>query len=141
MARNFSQGKYTVKNKEKYAGKGEPTYRSSWELHFMRFCDDNPNILEWASEPIAIPYRNPLSNKRSNYVPDFFILYKDKAGKKIAEMIEIKPHGQSMLTEKMNEKQRATVAVNMAKWEAARAWCKQQKLKFRVVTEKDMFRQ
>lgn len=136
----FAKGKYNPKNKSKYIGKVTPTYRSSWELTFMNFCDDNINVVEWASEPFSIPYRNPLSNKRSNYVPDFFVTYQDKNGRRISEVIEVKPLKQSMITEKMNEKARMTVAVNLAKWEAATAWCKQQKLKFRVVTEKDIYR-
>jgi hypothetical protein len=28
---------------------------------------------------------------------------------------------------------------NMAKWEAASAWCKQKKLRFRIVSEDDIF--
>jgi len=31
------------------------------------------------------------------------------------------------------------VVLNMAKWEAAKAWCKDKGLYFRVVTEKDIF--
>jgi len=31
----FAQGKYKVKNPEKYVGTKEPTYRSSWEFMFM----------------------------------------------------------------------------------------------------------
>lgn len=140
MAKSFSQGKYSIKNKEKYVGKGTPMYRSSWELTFMNFCDNNENVIQWASEPFSIPYRHPLSNKRSNYVPDFFVVYKDKHNRQIAEVVEIKPSTQSMITEKSNPQQRAIVAVNYAKWEAAQAWCKQQKLKFRIVTEKDIYR-
>ena len=30
---------------------------------------------------------------------------------------------------------------NVAKWEAARAWCKNKKIFFRVITEKDIFHQ
>jgi hypothetical protein len=30
---------------------------------------------------------------------------------------------------------------NMAKWEAAGAWCKQQGIKFRIVNEGDIFHQ
>ena len=33
----------------------------------------------------------------------------------------------------------ARVVVNMAKWEAASRWCKQNRIKFRVVTEDDIF--
>ena len=68
MSNNYSQGKFQVKNPEKYVGKGVPTFRSSWEHVFMSFCDNNPNILKWASESIKIPYRNPLTGKQTIYV-------------------------------------------------------------------------
>ena len=57
----YSQGKYVNKNLAKYAGNNSPTYRSSWEFTFMMFCDNNPSIVQWASEPLRIPYRNPFT--------------------------------------------------------------------------------
>jgi hypothetical protein len=135
----WAQGIYEVRNVKKYVGKGKPKYRSSWELAFMNFCDNNENILQWASESVQIPYRNPITGKQTIYVPDFLIIYRDKKNRQIAELIEIKPSGQADLKEGMNQQQRATVALNYAKWDAARNWCKRQGIKFRVVTEKDMF--
>ena len=64
----FHQGRYIVKNAQKYAGGKSPTYRSSWEYTFMAFCDDNPNIVAWASEPVRISYQNPLTGKLTGYV-------------------------------------------------------------------------
>ena len=71
----WAQGIFTPTNPEKYVGKNKPRYRSGWEFTFMQFCDKNDSVLQWASEAIAIPYRNPLTGKMSNYVPDFFIVY------------------------------------------------------------------
>jgi hypothetical protein len=136
----FSQGVYEVRNANKYVGKGKPRYRSSWELTFMNFCDNNEHILQWASESITIPYRHPLTGKQTMYVPDFFVLYQTKDGKQRGELVEIKPKGQSMIMEKQNPQQRATVAVNYAKWEAANHWCKRNGLTFRVITEDQIFR-
>jgi len=48
----FAQGPYTVKNPTKYVGKGTPRYRSGWELSFMRFLDNNDNVMQWASYSI-----------------------------------------------------------------------------------------
>ena len=87
----WSRGKYEVKNPDKYVGLKKPTYRSSWEAAFMRFCDNHPSISKWASESIKIPYVNPLTGKNTVYWPDFFIVYPDKRGKNRAELIEIKP--------------------------------------------------
>ena len=68
----FSHGKFTPKNPEKYIGTYPISYRSSWELVFMNKCDTHPNIKQWASESIKIPYRNPLTKKHTYYIPDFF---------------------------------------------------------------------
>jgi hypothetical protein len=106
----------------------------------MRFCDTNDNILQWASESIQIPYRNPVTGKQSIYVPDFLITYRTRDNTMRAELIEIKPAGQSAITENMKSRDRAVVAINYAKWEAATKWCKRNGLTFRVVTENDMFR-
>ena len=53
----FANGLYVLKNPQKYVGKNSPRYRSGWEHAFMRFCDTNENVLQWASESINIPYR------------------------------------------------------------------------------------
>ena len=136
----FANGIYKVKNPAKYVGKNNPKYRSGWEHAFMRFCDTNDNILQWASESINIPYRNPITGKQSIYVPDFLITYRDKNNQLKAEMIEIKPKKQSVLESKQSARDRAVVAVNYAKWDAAVKWCKRQGIMFRVVTEDDIFR-
>lgn len=138
MAR-FANGKYNLKNPGKYVGKGIPTYRSSWEFAFMNFADTNENVLQWASESINIPYRHPLTGKQTIYVPDFLVVYRTKNNTVKAEVIEIKPSGQSVITEKQKPQERAVVAVNHAKWEAASIWCKRQGLAFRIITEKEMF--
>jgi hypothetical protein len=137
----FAQGTYLVKNKEKYVGKGTPRYRSGWEHAFMRFCDNNEHILQWASESISIPYRNPITGKQSIYIPDFLITYRTRNNTMVAEVIEIKPKKQSVVESKMKANERAIVAVNYAKWDAATKWCKKQGLLFRVVTEDQLFHQ
>ena len=138
----YAQGQFQMKNPKKYVGTKTPTYRSSWEFVFMTFCDNNPAIMQWASEAIRVNYRNPLTNKNTIYVPDFFITYVDAQGKQHAEVIEVKPTKETNLTEAgRSPRAQAAAIINMAKWEAARAWCKQQGLTFRVVTEQDIFHQ
>ena len=128
----YAQGKFTIRNPEKYVGKKIPTYRSGWEFTFMQFCDNNPSILQWASEPFMIPYRNPFTGKNTIYVPDFFVYYQDKTEQKHAEIIEVKPKTQIALEQARSERDRAAAILNMAKWTAARAWCDQQGLENRV---------
>ena len=96
MAR-FAQGIFTPKNSQKYVGKNKPRYRSGWELTFMTFCDSNSNVLYWASESLIVPYRHPFTGKATNYIPDFFVVYQNKFGKQIAEVVEIKPKKQSII--------------------------------------------
>ena len=77
MIPRFARGKFMPKNQEKYVGTKTPTYRSSWEHAFMRLCDEHPNVYQWASESIKIPYRHPFTGKYTVYVPDFFIVYQE----------------------------------------------------------------
>jgi|TARA_B100000035_G_scaffold244192_1_gene212715 hypothetical protein len=141
MAR-FAQGKYALKNPDKYIGGRTPTYRSSWEYAFMRMCDTNDSISKWASEAVKIPYRNPLSGKYTIYVPDFFIVYVDRTGKQKVELIEVKPANQTTLERAGRSRtNQLHYAVNQAKWAAARAYCKQKGMFFRVVNEGDIFHQ
>jgi hypothetical protein len=138
----FARGKYVMKNPAKYVGTKQPTYRSSWELTFMNFCDTNKSILKWASEAIQIPYKDPLTGRQTVYVPDFFIQYLDKNSRILTELIEIKPASQSILERVgKNKYNQAQFVKNQAKWKAANYWCQQQGLKFRVLNENDIFSQ
>ena len=140
MAR-WAQGLYQPKHVDKYIGKKTPRYRSSWEWAFMNFCDNNPAVISWASESIKIPYRHPLSGKSTIYVPDFFIVYNGKNKKKTAELIEVKPNNQAKLESiGKNIQNQAAYIVNKAKWVAAGKWCKRQGIRFRVITESDIFK-
>lgn len=138
---NWAQGFFTPKNPQKYIAKNKPKYRSGWELTFMTFCDLNENIIYWASEAIRIPYRHPFTGKMTIYVPDFFVVYQNKHGQKIAEVVEIKPKKQSVIESKASQKDRMVVAINHAKWQAAIAYCKSQGYTFRVLTENEIFHQ
>lgn len=138
--KNFASGIYTPQNPQKYVGNHKPKFRSGWELTFMKFCDNNDNIIAWASEAIKVPYKNPFTGKQTVYVPDFFVMYQDKHGNKRAEIVEIKPKKQSIIESKVaSAKDRATVALNYAKWQAASVYCKRAGLTFRVITEDDIF--
>jgi hypothetical protein len=138
MANNYSQGYYTVINPEKYVGNGTPKYRSGWELTFMRFCDNHPSVVSWASENVRIPYKNPFTGKDTFYVPDFFVVYQNASGRR-AELVEIKPKAQAVMELARSQQEKAAVALNMVKWNAARVWCKRMGATFRVLTEEDLY--
>ena len=140
MTLKYAQGIYEVKNTEKYVGKRRPRYRSSWELTFMNFCDTHPSVKQWSSETIQIPYFNPLTNKKTKYIPDFFIVYEDRTGQLRAEVIEIKPSKETNIVKAgKSVRNQAMAIINQAKWQAADVWCKNQKIIFRVITENEMF--
>jgi len=140
------KGKYRIKNIKKY--KGDPTnvtYRSLWERKFMKYCEENPHILEWSSEEIIIPYRSPIDRKIHKYYPDFLI--KIRNSKNIIEniLIEIKPKKQTTPPKKPNRMSKKyinevyTYGVNEAKWKAAEEYCKDRKWKFEIITEDHLF--
>lgn len=139
MANNFRQGFYQIKNPHKYVGLGRPKYRSGWEMTFMMFLDNNDHVLQWTSEGVSIPYRNPITGKQSMYVPDFIVTYRGRDNTMRAEMIEIKPKKQSIIEERQSQRDRAQVAINYAKWEQAQKWCRRNGLTFRVITEDQIF--
>jgi hypothetical protein len=142
MAKKFLQGKFPLKNPDKYMGGRTPTYRSSWEWAVMQMFDNNAAIERWGSEVVRIPYRDPLTGKQTIYVPDFFVVYNDKNGRKHAELWEVKPANQAVLEKVGKNKHRQAAYIrNQAKWEVARLWCKQQGLIFRVISENDIFHQ
>ena len=135
---SYQQGNYQPKNTEKYIGKHIPKYRSGWELQFMRMCDDHPAIQAWASESHRIPYIHPITGQRKTYVPDFFVIYVDANGKRHAELVEIKPSSQ-IVGNASGQYDQARAVVNQAKWNYAQQWCKQQGIRFRIITEKEIF--
>ena len=76
----------------------------------------------------------------TNYVPDFLVTYRTRDNTMRAELVEIKPKKQSVIESKASARDRAIVAVNYAKWDAATKWCRRQGLTFRVITEDQIFR-
>jgi hypothetical protein len=138
----YANGVYQLLNPAKYVGKKAPHYRSSWEHAVMRMCDSNPSITQWANEAIHINYKNPFTNKNTIYVPDFFVVYVDANNQQHAELWEIKPQKETSLQEAGNSRRAQAAAIlNMCKWQAAKAYCESQRLKFRIITENDLFHQ
>ena len=139
MASKFSQGVFTPKHPEKYAGIGQPIFRSSWELTVMRMFDTNPNITSWASEPIKIPYVNPFTGKHTVYVPDFIVTYVDKDNKSHTEIIEVKPAKETFLEQAKSARDKAALALNTYKWAAAQSFAKAHGMSFRVLNENNIY--
>jgi len=139
------KGKYYPSFPRKY--KGDPTnivYRSLWERKFMVYCDKNQNILEWASEEIAIPYRSPIDNRVHRYFPDFYMKVKETNGKIKNYVIEVKPAKQTKPPTKPKRQTKGYIreayeyAKNQAKWKMAKEFCADRQWEFKVVTEKEL---
>lgn len=138
------QGRYTVKNVDKYMGDpNKVVYRSSWELDMHKFFDNNINVVRWGSEIIAIPYIKPTDGKLHKYYVDYYVEYRNTAGEIIKELIELKPKSQTKAPSgkrKSNLYEQLQYAVNVAKWAAAIEWCNRKGIKFRIVTERSLYR-
>lgn len=142
--KRFLQGKYKPKNPHKYVGDlNKVVYRSSYELQMHKFLDNNERVLRWSSEEVIIPYVKPTDGRVHRYFPDYWCEYVTKEGEILQEIIEVKPKSQTR-TPRVNSKQRlyeqVTLAINMAKWRACDAWCKQHNMKFRIITERSVFK-
>jgi len=144
-SKNTYKGRYPVSNPHKY--RGDPTnviYRSLWELKFMKYCDTNPNVIEWGSEEIVIPYLSPVDNRIHRYFVDFYMKVQDSTGKVTQYLIEIKP---AKFTQPPKQPARKTQrfieevmtwGVNQAKWKNARDYCENRGWKFEILTEHDL---
>ena len=138
------KGWFTPKNRSKYKGDSENVvYRSSWELKVMKWLDENPSVIWWASEELIIKYRSPIDQRIHRYFPDFIVRLKQKNGKESTVVIEIKPHKQTIKPVQKRKTNRflqeaATYAVNQEKWRAADLFCKEHGWQFKVLTEKDI---
>lgn len=138
------KGVFKLRNPEKYRGDSSNIiYRSLWELKLMRYLDDHPDVLEWASEEFFIPYIHPVDKKPHRYFPDFWVRKKTKLGTEVL-VIEVKPLIQTKKPVQGNKKKKTfiaetlTFAVNEAKWKAAEEFCKEHGWNFIKLTEKEL---
>lgn len=145
MYKGIYKGRYRVKNLGKYRGDiNEVVYRSSWELKFMKWCDTNPNVMEWGSETVVIPYISPVDNRAHRYFVDFYIKVKTKEGTSTKYLVEIKPERFTKPPEIPQKKTKKFIeevflyGTNQAKWHAADEFCKDRNMQFLVLTEKDL---
>lgn len=138
------KGMFHPQNPKKYRGDANKIiYRSSWEVRVMKWLDDNPNVIWWASEELPIPYKSPIDQKIHRYFPDFIVRLKQRGGKEKTLILEIKPESQTKEPVRKRKTSRfiqeaATYAINQEKWRAADLFCKEHGWQFKVLTEKDL---
>ena len=121
------KGKYTPKFPKKYKGNyNNIIYRSLWERKCMVYFDNNPSIISWSSEELAIPYYDSIAKRRRRYFPDFLITV-------------MKPPVVTKGKRKKTILQEAQAYyMNMDKFKAAEKWCASKDIKFSVWTEKEL---
>jgi hypothetical protein len=139
------KGHFRPENPSKYIG--NPTqivYRSMWERKFMKYCDQSPNVVRWASEEVVIPYYSPIDKKAHRYFVDFLVEIKTPEGMK-TWLVEIKPKKQCREPEKKKRVTRTYISevktwiTNKAKWEAAKKVSDARGWEFKILTEDDLF--
>jgi hypothetical protein len=145
----FSQGEYRLENPSKYTGKGLPIFRSSWERRWMYWADTNKNIIKWCSECIGIKYFYPIDQRVHTYFPDMYIEVLNNLKKVEKYVVEIKPKKELSPPIKPKNKnakankryltESAEYVKNIQKWEAAKEYCKQRDLTFKILTEDELF--
>ena len=140
MAKSY-RGLYRPTNPKKYVGNTKQiVYRSLLERRFMRYCDLNEDILYWASEELPVRYYNPLDKKYHRYFPDFVV----KTVNNDKYMIEIKPSRQVTKPKPPKKKTKSYMREsfeyikNQAKWQAAKSYCDDNGMQFKLITEKDL---
>lgn len=140
-------GTYTPVNKNKYSGPYPIIFRSSWERQFCIYCDTNPSVLKWASEPFEIPYFNPLTQKMHRYYPDFYFETLTTSGQVKKFVAEVKPYSFLFKPKKpikttpkkliqYNNSLKAYAKIILKK-QASKIWCEARGYAYIFLTEKD----
>jgi hypothetical protein len=136
----MAKGRFVPKHPEKYLGNpNNIIFRSSWELSCCKFFDSSNAVTRWASEEIAIPYVSPLDARIHRYFPDFIAKITDSSGTTDTWLIEVKPLHQTDMKYAKNVQQKMEVAKNEAKWKAATNFAALNNMKFKVLTELDIY--
>ena len=135
---------YRIKNKDKYRGKNPVVIsRSSWETRFFLWCEKHTQVEWWVSEEVVIRYIDPVDGKTRRYFPD--CLVHTTNGETM--LVELKPKCQTVRPKERRRNGQLTKTymnalkvylVNMAKFEAARAYCNKKNYKFVILNEENI---
>lgn len=145
MARKYKQGKWFPRNPQKYAADASSiVYRSSWELRFFRWADQNQSVVWWKSESTVVPYLCETDNKMHRYFVDITMQIRSITGETRTYMVEIKPYAQTLPPKQPKRAtprflaETETFVKNQCKWRAAREFAKRHNAEFVIITEKEL---
>jgi len=116
--------------------------RSLWERKLAEWCDRNPNITEWGSETVVVPYICRTDLKQHRYFVDFQITFTNGQ----TFLIEVKPEKETSEPRRNKsgrvtwryKKDLMTYIKNYSKWEFARSFAKTKGWIFETWTEKHL---
>lgn len=141
----YHQGIFKPQNPQKYKGDiSNIVWRSSWELKFLRWCDKNPAVIQYASEELIIPYWSQADNKFRRYFTDFVVQFRHQDGGVRTMIVEIKPASQMIKPVRGRKREKTFLKevydyqVNQDKWGAAIAFAKKNGMEFIVLNEFDL---
>lgn len=143
--RKYHQGKWKPTRPEKYVGDvNNIVYRSSWELKFLRWCDNNPSVIKYCSEELVIPYWSQADGKERRYFTDFVVQFRAADGSTKTYIIEIKPESQTKVPTRGRKKTKTfmnecyTYQVNQDKWMAVSEYARKNGMEFKILTEHEL---
>ena len=148
---HFRQGYFVPCYPEKYIGDANKIiFRSGYEHKFATFCDTNDGVIAWSSETVQVPYVHPIEKIVRPYNIDFYVKIRQQDNTYKEYIVEVKPAKQLKApqapTGAVNEKrilayhtQVKNYLINLAKFNAAKAYAKDRGWEFVVVTEVFLF--
>lgn len=113
---------------------GRIGYESSLEGQFVLMMAVDPQVRSIVHQPLRINFRTSRSNRARHYTPDYHVTRDrscpwvwgfPKEGFGSDEIIEIKPHARSRLSDLTSQERHF----------AGKMWCEQTGLNFRILTE------
>jgi hypothetical protein len=142
---NYTQGKFKPRYPSKYKGDvNKIVFRSSYELKMFKYCDLTESVIQWSSEDVIVPYKNPVTGRNHRYFVDIYLKHKTKTGIIKEKIIEVKPAKQvrpPVVRQRKTKKylqEVQTFVINQAKWAAADKWAVKHGMDFVIFTEKQL---
>ena len=136
----MAKGRFIPKNPQKYLGNvNNIFFRSSWELTVLKFFDNSTAVMKYASEEIAIPYVS-IDGKVHRYYPDFLAKIVNAQGIVEDWLIEVKPLKEAHIDFAKTPYDKLALAKNEAKWKAAQLFASANNMKFKVITEVEIYK-
>lgn len=141
MANAWLQGKYVLKNPNKYVVNTKFIhYKSSYERRCFKYFDESKSVISWGYETVSVPYQ--FTGKSHTYFIDIYAEIRNAKGGVDRYLIEIKPKKQvsapknSPRRNQTNYKKELLIYnMNCAKWRYAESYAKQNGMKFKIMTE------